>query len=166
MSTVFPGRFTAQIEGDFVLFLIGMRVNHIFAVNKWFPVFAAMPRMITELYKQPALGMLHAQNSISGRVITSVQYWRSFEHLHAYAHDRNAKHLPAWAAFNRNLDENHSVGVWHETYLIRAGNYETIYSDMTLFGLARAANHIPAIGRMSAARTRLNPDAPPDPPEE
>ena len=27
MPQIFPGRYTADVEGDFVVFLIGMRVN-------------------------------------------------------------------------------------------------------------------------------------------
>lgn len=34
---VWPGRYTADIEGDFVVFLIGMRFNHPLRVRKWLP---------------------------------------------------------------------------------------------------------------------------------
>ena len=37
------GRHTADIQGDFVVFLIGMRFNRLLKVHKWWPVFAAMP---------------------------------------------------------------------------------------------------------------------------
>jgi hypothetical protein len=30
-----------------------------------------------------------------------VQYWRSFEHLEAYARDADQQHWPAWVDFNR-----------------------------------------------------------------
>ena len=40
------GRFTADIDGDFVVFLIGMRVNHPLRVSKWWPVASAMPKML------------------------------------------------------------------------------------------------------------------------
>ena len=101
MPPIRPGRFTAQIEGDFVVFLIGMRINRLLLVHKWMPVTAAMPRMIKELVRQPELGLLHAQLFLSGRTLLTVQYWRSFEQLHAYAHARDKQHLPAWAEFNR-----------------------------------------------------------------
>ena len=48
MSKVVPKRVTAEIEGDFVIFLIGMRINKLWKVHKWLPVFRAMPRMIRE----------------------------------------------------------------------------------------------------------------------
>jgi hypothetical protein len=44
----------ASIKGDFVVFLIGMRINKPWKVSKWLPVFLAMPRMIKELEKLPA----------------------------------------------------------------------------------------------------------------
>ncbi len=74
MAKVQNGRLTAKMEGEFVVFLIGMRINRIWALHKWFPVFLAMPRMLAELKKQPELGMLHVQLSWSGRVIQTTQY--------------------------------------------------------------------------------------------
>ncbi len=35
MNKVKPGRYTANIEGPFVVFMIGMRVNRFFAFRKW-----------------------------------------------------------------------------------------------------------------------------------
>ena len=49
MTRIHKGRWTAEIEGDFVVFLIGMRVNKPWKVHKWLPVFLAMPRMLKEL---------------------------------------------------------------------------------------------------------------------
>ncbi len=149
------GRFAGKIEGDFVIFLIGMRVNRLFQVNKWMPVARAMPRMITELMQHPEMGLLHASGSLSGRTIMMVQYWRSFEHLHAYAHDRTLAHLPAWAEFNRRVGGNGSVGIFHETYLVRAGEYESVYANMPRMGLAKAGEMVEATGRMRGAKSRL-----------
>jgi hypothetical protein len=155
MATIHRGRFTAEIDGDFVVFLIGMRINHLLLVHKWLPVARAMPRMLRELGQHPELGLLHAQFFVSGRTAMTVQYWRSFEQLHAYAHARDAQHLPAWAAFNRAVGDNDSVGIFHETYLVRAGQYESIYANMPPFGLGRAGVLSPAIGRKNSAATRL-----------
>ncbi len=38
------GRVTATLEGDFVVFMIGMRFNKLWAIHKWLPVFLAMPK--------------------------------------------------------------------------------------------------------------------------
>jgi hypothetical protein len=47
------------------------------------------------------------------------------------------------------------VGIWHETYLVRAGEYEAIYSGMRRHGLATAGNPVPASGRKESASGRL-----------
>ena len=164
MAKLFPGRYTAQLEGSFVVFLIGMRVNRLFALRRWTQVAAAMPPMIAELERNPALGMLHAEFFIYWRGVGVLQYWRSFEHLHAYAHAKDAKHLPAWAEFNRRIGSDGSVGIWHETYTISSGGYESVYANMPRFGLAHASEHMPAIGRFKSARSRMGQnDADPSP---
>ena len=85
-----------------------------------------------------------------------VQYWRSFEQLEAYARRSDQRHWPAWTAFNRSLGASRGdVGIWHETYRIHAGDYETIYSGMPPFGLGKVGRLVPASGRLEAARGRL-----------
>jgi hypothetical protein len=39
-----------------------------------------------------------------------------------------------------------SVGIWHETYKVAAGDYENIYVNMPLFGLGKAGTVQPARG--------------------
>lgn len=138
-------RLTASIEGDFVVFLIGMRINEVMKVHKWWPVAAAMPRMLRELNQHPELGFMHAETWFS-RTIILVQYWRSMDQLMAYAKNRNAEHLPAWRAFNKAVGTDGSVGIWHETYQVARGAYENIYVNMPPFGLGKAGNLSPAAG--------------------
>ncbi len=156
---IFPGRYAAQSDESFVVFLIGMRVNQFFALGKWTRVAQAMPPMIAELKRKPELGFLHAEFFMYWRGVGTIQYWRSFEHLHAYAHARDAKHLPAWAEFNRRVGGNGSVGIWHESYLVEPGKFETVYANMPRFGLGAAVNHVPAVGRMQDARARLGSES-------
>jgi hypothetical protein len=156
MAPVFPGRYAAQSSEPFVVFLIGMRVNRTFALRRWTRVAAAMPPMLAELKRDPSLGLLHAQFFVYWRGVGLVQYWRSFEQLHAYAHARDAAHLPAWAEFNRRIGGDGAVGIWHETYTVSAGQYECIYANMPRFGLGAAAEHLPATGRLESARSRID----------
>lgn len=152
MATIIPKRVTAHIEGDFVVFLIGMRVNKPWKIHKWLPVVLAMPRMIRELQARPESGFLGHMQSAG----LFVQYWRSFEHLEAYARDRNQGHWPAWVDFNRRVGASRGdVGIWHETYLVRAGEYECVYSGMPPFGLAKASALVDAAGHRDTARGRL-----------
>ncbi len=153
-----PQRLTANLDGDFVVFLIGMRINRLWKIHKWWPVAQAMPRMLTELAAKPEFGFLGGQ-AWFGRTIIMVQYWRSTEALFAYAKDREAAHLPAWAAFNRAVGTNGDVGIWHETYSISPGQYETVYVNMPAFGLGAAGELVPAMGRRMSAAERIQATA-------
>ncbi len=155
MAQIFSGRYAGRIDGSFVVFLIGMRVNQLLALRKWVPVARAMGPMLRELYANKELGFLHAEISIAWRGVTLIQYWRSFEHLHAYAHARNSAHLPAWAAFSSSVGKDGTVGIWHETYQVSAGNYETVYANMPRYGLARAGEMVEAVGRYQGAKARM-----------
>ena len=68
MAGIIAERMTAQIEGDFVVFLIGMRINKPWKVHKWLPVFMAMPRMLKELAANPQSGCLGTQTAGCGRL--------------------------------------------------------------------------------------------------
>jgi hypothetical protein len=143
----------AQIEGDFVVFLIGARINKPWLVHKWLPVANAMRRMLAELDAAPKeqTGLLGHESF--GSLI--VQYWRSFEHLERYARAQDLEHFPAWVEFNKkNAKSRGDVGIWHETYLVRAGEYEALYSGMPPTGLGRVSSLVPARGRMNTARGR------------
>src|SRR3954470_11404609 len=73
------GRFTAQLEGDFVVLLIGSRpeVRH---PIRWFRDVGGrrgMQHMLTYLTKHPEKGLLGFEMGFP----TIVQYWRSYEQL-------------------------------------------------------------------------------------
>jgi hypothetical protein len=155
MGVVFRGRHTAQIEGPFVVFIIGMRINKLWAVHKWLPVARAMPTMVKHLEEHRELGLLHVQPFVYWRGAALVQYWRSFEQLERFARDPSASHLDAWKRFNRAVGADGSVGIWHETYLVPAGQYECLYGNMPRTGLALAGTHVPATGARETAKRRL-----------
>ena len=155
MSQILHGRKTAVIDGQFVVFLIGARINTLWKIWKWWPVLTAMPRMLKELADKPELGLLHARTHFGPRSAMVVQYWRSFEQLHDYATNRTRAHLPAWNAFNRAAGDQPDVGIWHETYLVGDGGYECVYRDMPRWGLANAGVVADATGRARSAKGRL-----------
>jgi len=155
MSKVFPGRFTAQTDKPFVVFLIGMRINKIFAINKWLPTAMAMTPMIRTLYKHPEKGFLGGESFLYSRGVGLIQYWRSVEDLERFARSSEEPHLEAWKRFNRVVGADGSVGIWHETYLVDPGNYEAIYGNMPIFGLAAATKHLPINGKKDTARQRV-----------
>lgn len=154
MPTIDPRRLTATLDGEFAVFLIGMRINQPLKVHQWLPVARAMPRMIRELYRHPELGFVHAETWFS-RTIILVQYWRSMDQLLDYARNKEGEHLPAWRDFNRRVGTDGSVGIWHETYISGPGRYENVYVNMPPFGLGRAGTLQPANGGRQSARGRL-----------
>ena len=148
------GRMTAKVDGDFVVFMIGMRFNKLWAIQKWFPVLLAMPKMLKELYSNKELGLLHHEMWV-GRTVILVQYWRSKEQLLAYAKSKDAQHLPAWKAFNKAIGSNGAVGIWHETYQAGNGTYENIYANMPPFGLGKAGTLEPVSKGRETAQQRF-----------
>ncbi len=155
MSGIVKQRVSAEIDGQVVVFLIGMRVNRPWKVHKWLPVALAMGRMLRELGADPGAGLLGVERFGGLRRGILVQYWRSFEALEAFAVDKARSHAPAWAAFDRAVASNGDVGIWHETYRVRPGDYECVYNNMPPFGLARATRCVPARGRRESAPGRM-----------
>ena len=154
MTQILAERVTAELDGEVVVFLIGMRINKFWKIHKWLPVVQAMPHMIAELSEDPSSGFLGA-HSWFGQPTIMLQYWRSFDHLEHYAKDKSRQHFPAWAAFNRAIASNGDVGIWHETYRIKPGDYECIYNNMPVFGLAKATKVVPASGNRESAIGRM-----------
>ncbi len=59
-------RVCAEIEGPFVLFMIGAQINKPWKLNVVLPFLATMPRMLKELTAEPALGLLHVRQHFTG----------------------------------------------------------------------------------------------------
>lgn len=152
-------------ESGVVVFLIGMTIRRPLRVDLWGPVAAAMPRMLAELGRNraaadrgeaPDLGFLGADTTLGAHGPLVVQYWRTPEHLQAYAHNTSAAHLPAWRAFNRAVHTHPgAVGIWHETYIADADSIETFYGNGARVGLGKATGTIPLQRRGRTARERL-----------
>jgi hypothetical protein len=148
------GRMTAKIDGEFVVFIIGMRINNPLIINQWLPILTAMPKMIKELYSKPEHGFLHHEMWFS-RTSLLIQYWRSLDHLLNYSNSPDGFHLPEWKKFIKNCEDKKSVGIWHETYIIRSSSYETIYINMPAYGLGKAGSLVKANGKLNTACSRI-----------
>jgi hypothetical protein len=155
MAEIRRGRFSAEIDGDFVVLLIGPRFNKPWLLPKILGDLGGrrrgMKAMLDELVAHPEKGLLGYRMGFP----TIVQYWRSFEHLEAFARDPGDLHRPTWLEYFRR-DPKGRTGFWHETFLVRAGEYEAIYDDVPVAGLAAAGRPV-AIDRSSSARARLRP---------
>jgi hypothetical protein len=152
VGKVVPGRYTAEIDGDFVVFLIGMRVNKPWLPSKWVPTFLAMTPMLKSLKADTEKGLLGAHlGFLAGSGPFVVQYWRSLEHLDRFSRDPGDEHAPRQRWFNTSVGYTGDVGIWHETYLVRADEFDAVYGNMPRFGLAAASSHVP-IGAASPFR--------------
>jgi hypothetical protein len=155
-SGILRDRVTARTDGRaFVVFLIGMRANRVWALGRWVRVLMAMPPMLRELYRHPELGFLSAEFLLNWRGVTMVQYWRSLDDLTAYSNARDHAHFPAWQEFYRRVGRDGTVGIWHETYCIEPGTAETIYVNMPPWGLSRAFGRETLVEAKATARQRL-----------
>ena len=154
MATINEGRWTAEIEGDFVVFLIGARINSkLRAVQALIDLGGrknGMRAMLDYLTEHPDKGLLGYETA--GFMI--VQYWRSFEHLEAFAKDQDDPHLEVWRQFWKRVGKTGRTGIWHETFLVRAGEYEAIYGNMPEHGLGKASKLVRVADSVDA-RQRL-----------
>ncbi|MBK8138148.1 MAG: DUF4188 domain-containing protein [Chloroflexi bacterium] len=156
-ASVFNGRYTANLEGDFVVFLIGARINSWRKILRLAWIGEANSAMYRVLEANPDYGYLGGEAFTRNffRESINITYWRSYDHLERFARSQDDPHLEAWRRFNREIASDGSFGIWHETYLVKAGNFESVYGNMPRFGLAKAAAHLPMTGRKQTARGRL-----------
>jgi hypothetical protein len=153
MADIRQGRWTAEIDGDFVVFVIGARVNSKLHALKAFADLGGrrgMQHMLRYLTEHPEKGLLGYQTA----GFTIIQYWRSFEHLEAFAKDTDDPHLEVWRNYWRRVGKGTRAGIWHETYLVRAGEYEAVYGNMPPHGLGKATTLVP-VAESVGARQRL-----------
>ena len=158
MAQIAGRRMRAEIDGDFVVFLIGARFNSKLHLARSFLDVGGrrgMVHMLQYLMAHPDKGLLGFQQL---GLVNLVQYWRSFEHLEAFARDEDDPHLAVWRDYWKRVGQSGRTGIWHETYLVRAGEYEGIYGNMPPFGLGRAGRLVPA-AQSSTARGRLRAPA-------
>ncbi len=158
MKRILNGRYTAVTNESFVVFLVGMRINQFWAFHKWMPVARAMSRMLIELQKNPTKGLLSTQTRFTWREIIVTQYWDSYDQLEEYARTPGNEHLPAWKSYNKCVAAaGNSVGIWHETFLIAPKQYECVYVNMPVTGLAnsKTTEVVKAIGARETSRLRL-----------
>lgn len=152
-----PGRWTAELDGDFVVFLIGAMVHDPAVAAEASGLLMAMADMLDELEADPSTGLMgYTRHGEPGNGVL-VQYWRSFEALEAYARNPGAKHAPVWRAWNRlAADDRAGAGIWHETFKVKAGDYEAIYQNMPVMGLQQAGRPITVTEAKDSARARIS----------
>ncbi|TXL57613.1 monooxygenase family protein [Aeromicrobium terrae] len=152
-KTIHEGRQSVQIDGDFIVFIIGARLGlrGLRAVR----LLSTMRKMLKEVEENPEIGLLgfHQHGGPFGVI---VQYWRSFDDLERYSRSMERLHRPVWLDwYRRKQDKNRHAGIWHETYAVRAGEYEAVYQNMPDIGLMKAGRVFPVGSGSDTARTRI-----------
>jgi hypothetical protein len=96
--------------------------------------------MIAELEADPTLGYMGGDIYVGANEqkskVTYIQYWRSYEALQKWIYTRMGIHVKAVVNYMKTDRSVGQVGIWHETYKVRNGEYESIYVHMPLCGLA------------------------------
>jgi len=157
MAELAGRRMTAELEGDFVVFLIGARFNsklHLVRSMLDLGGRRGMKYMLDYLVEHPEKGLLAYELGFP----TIVQYWRSFEHLEAFANGKDDPHVDAWRQYWRRVGRSGRTGIWHETFLVQAGQYEAVYGNMPARGLGKAGRVL-SVAEASTARARVRTEA-------
>lgn len=157
MKDVITQKFSAQIPdeiGEFgsqpanapvTVFIIGTRSNH--PLGMLAPGFKELgdhfQGMAKDLEKHAEeygfLGMttwLNASVRATSSELQQVAYFRSYDGLHAFAHSEI--HRKAWDWWNRTVAQHPHLAIYHETYDVPAGHWETIYANSHPSGLGTA----------------------------
>lgn len=157
---VLRGRHAGQIDGDFCVFHIGLILNGDVPSKEMMDIGDAFEAMTRELEANPEkYGYLGSANYISANPRTDpffvVQYWRSQEHLNANARERMAKHFPSMSWSSEAMKASAHGGFSHESFTVRAGEYEAIYVNCPQNLLGKAGRVVPATGRRRISRMEL-----------
>jgi len=150
-GTPVPGKWCPQIDGDFMILMIGVVPHSLWSFWRWMPILRGMVNMGKELQTKTDSGFLGYEVYV-GLHPMIVQYWRSFDHLKKCP-------APEWATLTQAASGDPLLGVWHETYIVRAGDYEASYSNMPPYGLGKVGKcHgklVEAKGQYEKAESRL-----------
>ena len=161
MGNLNKSRMMADLEGEFLLFVIELQVHKLWQFRKWYPAVKGMNQMLTELMEKKEYGLLSFEYWFAFRRQLFLMYWRSYEHMHDWALNKDATHIPGWKMLNKLMkDRSEVMGFWHESYVVQPYQYESFYRNVPAVGLGRAGDLIPIKGRMSTAAVRLREAVP------
>ena len=158
---VYRGRWAGQIQGDFCVFHIGIILNgHIPSGDAMKQIGEAFVRMHEELESDPEKFGFYGSTQYTSTNLRvdlgmTVQYWRSQDHLNAYARNHMSKHFPAMVWSSKMMKVSDHIGFWHESFKVHAGEYEAIYVNCPQILLGKAGTLLKAEGKWKTARGRL-----------
>ena len=155
MAKVFTGRYSADVEGDFVVFLIGMRINKPWDVRGWWHTFVVDAPDDQGARGEPrARPDLGAPGWFGGPAV--VQYWRSLRAARPLRAQRGpAATSPRGRSGTRPRGRPaRSASGTRPTRCARAST-RSIYGNMPRHGLATATAHVPVTAKGRSAARRI-----------
>jgi hypothetical protein len=155
MTDIIDEQVTGELDGGFVVFRLGMRINRLWKVHRWLPILRAGRRMLAEADADPDVGLLAYDSTVGLRGVEVVQFWRSFDDLRTYALDPDAGHAPSMRWAMERMADGDDVGIWHELYVVDDDSYETVYYNAPPTGVGKAGTLYPAEGERRTAAGRL-----------
>jgi len=157
---IYRGRWTAEIEGDFCVFHIGIILNGLIPSKELGEISKSFVAMHKELEAEPEKFGFFGSTTYSSQnryvdLALTVQYWRSQDHLNAYARDHMGKHFPSMIWSSKVVKVSDHIGFWHESFKVHAGEYEAIYVNCPQILMGKAGTLVKAEGKRNTARGRL-----------
>ena len=144
-SAVFPdesGKFGNKPSNqDVVVFHIGVQYNHPLGLLSPHAKTVAgyFIQMVKDLEESAEeYGFLGATNwqsnsAASKNEILTVCYFRNVDGLHKFAHSKY--HMPPWQWWNHEIKNMPHISIFHETYHVPAGNWESIHVNSKIAGI-------------------------------
>lgn len=161
MVTINENRMAAEIDGEYVIYINGMRLNKLRALPRYLRAGLEAAKMFERLEADPDSGFLGYLPAYMGlRSGAAIQYWRSLEDIRRFAHDPDDLHVPAWQWYNEEGGTDGGLGFWAELYVVKDGAFETFYRNVPPVGLGEHGSLVPMVDH----RRRLglsDTDAPP-----
>ncbi|CAG8980998.1 hypothetical protein HYALB_00013318 [Hymenoscyphus albidus] len=162
------GKYTAQIpreNGSFsaspssqevVVFILGARSNH--NEGRFAPGFKAFADVFGAMWQELGanrtkwgyLGKtstLYSTDADSGNTMAWISYWKSLEHLQAFA--KSPVHQKGLNLFFEGQKKHPHLGIMHESYSVPKGHWETVYHNFKPFGFGQT-KHVRGQGDNSA----------------
>jgi hypothetical protein len=141
------GKYGAKAaNSDVVVFLIGTRCNHPLGILApgMREMGAFFPQMVKDLEEHAEefgfLGMtswISASQRKTSNELLEVGYFQNIEGLHKFAHSEY--HRKAWAWWNRTYKQHPHLSIYHETFHVPKGHWETIYVNSHLSHLGSSS---------------------------
>ena len=82
-----------------------------------------------------------------------LQYWRGFDEMEAWTH--RPPHSEWWRGAVDRMRVKRDLGIYHEAFLVRAAEIESIYLDCEPTGLGRFGRLAEPVGPLTTSRGRL-----------